>query len=140
MIYEELIGNCLQLNWEGWADEMGNIFTYDIHIIEVNPRSAFSYHDQYRTSYHGSDLYASIIDVPNLQRNFTGLYSCQSVFATRCTGKISELLDFTQIKREQDIHEDYQFVFLFKDRDFEIVDNCQSGARVLMRVFFSKPT
>ncbi|CAF1663835.1 unnamed protein product, partial [Didymodactylos carnosus] len=28
MICEELISNCLQLNWEGWADDQGNIFTY----------------------------------------------------------------------------------------------------------------
>lgn len=82
----------------------------------------------------------SIGIIPDLQCNFTGLYPCQSVFATRCTGKISQLLDFTQIEHEQDIHEDYQFIFLFKDRDFEIVDNDQSGTRVLIRVFFSKPT
>lgn len=34
----------------------------DIHIIQVNPHSAFSNHEQYRTSYLGSDLYDSIID------------------------------------------------------------------------------
>jgi hypothetical protein len=210
MICEELISNCLQLNWEGWADDQGNIFTYgftdeiladqgifsdfimpsimpkvvleqaenicmqflkciafkssfanielwvkktdysDIHIIEVNPRSAFSYHDQYQTSYHGANLYNSIIQlsmgkkdigiIPDPHVNFTGLYSCQSVFATRFNGKISQLLNFDKIEQEKEINKDYRFFYLFQDREFEIVDNYQSGARVLMRVFFTKPT
>lgn len=209
MVCEQVMNNCLQLNWEGWADEQGNIFTYgftdeiladygifsdfimpsilpqavldkadqickdilksvsftssfanielwidrtdnmNIHIIEVNPRSAFSYDHQYRTSYCGADLYKSIIRlsmgedigvIPDMNTNFTGLYSCQSVFATRCNGKISELLNFDKIEEEKEEHKDYRFHFLFTDRQFEIVDNCQSGARVLMRVFYAKPS
>jgi hypothetical protein len=113
MICEEFMNNCLQLNWEGWADHQGNIFTYGftdeiladygifsdfimpdiilkqsenicfdylksisfknsfvnielwinnsdyskIFIIEVNPRSAFSYHNQYKTSFHRTKLF-----------------------------------------------------------------------------------
>lgn len=210
MICEQFMSNCLQINWEGWSDHEGNIFTYgfidenladygifsdfimpsimpdetlkkvericteflkrisfksgfinielwikktnydDIHIIEVNPRSAFSYHKQYLATYEGVNLYDSLIQIsigntnigiiPDIQKNFKGLYSCQCVFATRCNGKISELLDFVKIEQEKQIHSDYYFFFLFSDRQFEIVDNCQSGARVLMRVYFTKET
>lgn len=210
MICEQFMSDYLQINWEGWADHQGNIFTYgfideiladygifsdfimpsimsneiqnnvekicmkflknisfkssfvnielwikkndsnDIHIIEVNPRSAFSYHKQYLTSYRGANLYNSIIElsmgntnigiIPDIEKNFTGLYSCQSVFATRCNGKICELLNFDKIDEEKQIHQDYLFFFLFDDRQFEIINNYQSGARVLMRVFFTKPT
>ncbi|CAF4373426.1 unnamed protein product, partial [Adineta steineri] len=28
MICEEFISDCLQLNWEGWVDHQGTIFTY----------------------------------------------------------------------------------------------------------------
>ncbi|CAF0764731.1 unnamed protein product [Adineta steineri] len=126
MICEEFISDCLQLNWEGWADHQGTIFTYgftdeilqdisfkssfvnielwirktnydDIRIIEVNPRIASSYQNQYRSSYRGANLYHSIIKlsmghtdigvIPNIQTNFTGLYSCQSVIGTRCDGQ-----------------------------------------------------
>ena len=210
VLCEELMSECLQLNWEGWADAEGNIFTYgftdeiladqgifsdfimpsimpdetlkkaenmcieflktisfrssfanielwvkktnynEIYIIEINPRSAFSYDGQYQTSYNGANLYKSIIQlsmgnknigvIPDMHSNFTGLYSCQSVFATRCNGKICDILNFDRIEEVQKSHKNYRFSFLFENREFEIVDNCQNGGRVLMRVCFTTPT
>ena len=210
MICEEFIKNCFQLNWEGWADNQGNIYTYGftdkiladqgifsdfimpskfpyivlekvenickeflknisfknsfvnielwinkinnniIHIIEVNPRSAFSYDNQYKTSFYGANLYDSIIKlsmgyknigiIPNINENFTGSYSCQSVFATRFNGKICELLNLEKIQEEKNLNKNYEFFFLFNDFNFEIIDNYQNGGRVLMRVFFTKKT
>ncbi|CAF3764284.1 unnamed protein product [Adineta steineri] len=184
MICEEFISDCLQLNWEGWVDHQGTIFTYgftdeilldygifsdfimpsilpdavlskaanickeilqdisfkssfvnielwikktnydDIRIIEVNPRIASSYQNQYRSSYHGANLYHSIIKlsmgqtdigvIPNVQTNFTGLYSCQSVIGTRCDGKFSQLLNLDKIEQEKQIRKDYQSFLLQK--------------------------
>lgn len=116
----------------------------DVRIIEVNPRIAFSYAQQYQDVY-GADLIGSAIrlsmglnvdSVPDLES--PKLFSSQSVFATRLNGKICDLLDLKKLREEEILHPDYFFEYLFTDPEFEIVDNFQNGARVLLRIFFNK--
>ena len=128
-------------NIELWVFKNG-----DVRIIEMNPRCAYPYDRQYKDTY-GRNLFDDIIKVSmgkaveqiDFQKDFRA-YSVSSVIVTRLNGKLSELLDFERIDIEKQNHPDYLFQIFIVDPNFEIKDNTQSGARLLMRIFFSKST